>query len=474
METLFATSSQDEFGARTIELLKQLGAKTEVLPPGVFALWGSIAVFKALRGRPTGAGHYMKTASLKLGNDLTPAWAQTTPFRVELYETQDRRPSPRSRTDTPSTFRRALQNLWQMYRNWNPGNAEDPIPWTRTKTDPSIVDHAYEKLATDWYTHHVKSGPWLNLGKTLREQMSTERLTDRRITAGSWYVNICDRKIVFPKWAQRAGLGYLQAWQTHFADEQTWAKKEMGVPSLLVRLDCVLIGEELRVYEVEERPAGVGITNKMNAEFADGLADLRRFWPNFKVLISSKRTGGDDHLWAEVARPNGFGSEIFLVRAEPEETAYHKYSPRSISSVITKGNKSYGVSMGFWKSVGPTEAELPWDDAFVIKPQIGSKCHDIEVWLPPHSPQAQRFKNGSSTRAKIIQALERRGRMYLQPFYSPMEVDGAPDMHMILRVFYGFGGFRNDWICLGGCWNARSNVVVHGASDAVFGPVVLG
>ena len=367
METFFVTKKTDEFGVKALEIFSNLGAKVQTLESGQTAPWGSIALFKAQRGRPSGAGRYMKTAALRLENELVPSWAKSTPFRVEIYSVTDLRPIPRSRTDTPSTFRRALENLWQMYHKWNPGDTVDPIPWTRAKKDPSIVGSLYEQLAANWHARITKTEAWFTLIKSSQEKTSTERLTDRKISAGSWYVNVCNRVVRFPGWAQRAGRDYLASWQKHFANEETWAKKEMGVPSLIVRLDCVLIDGSLRIYEVEERPAGIGITNKMNPKFADGLADIRRFWPDFKVVVSPNRTGGDDHLWAEVAEHGGFDTEIVLVRAEPEEKDYHKYAPRSISSVVSKGNKSYGVPLGFWKSVSDSQSQLPWDEAFVLK-----------------------------------------------------------------------------------------------------------
>lgn len=473
METVFVTSSQDEFGVKAIELLKQSGAKTEVLPAGAFTPWGSIAIFKALRERPTGASHYMKTASLKLEDDLTPVWAQTTLFRVEIYETRDRRPNPRSRTDTPSTFRRALENLWQMYQNWNPGNSEDPVPWTRAAKDPSIVGHDYQKLVLQWHTRVTSHKAWFSLVKPSHEKTSTEKLTDGRISAGDWYVNICHRTLAFPSWAQRAGQEYLRSWQRHFANEKTWARQEVGVPSLIVRLDGTLADGTFRIYEVEERPAGIGVTSKINSQFTEALTAVRREWPNFTVVISRARTGSDDHLWISTANHNGNKSQLVLVRAEPEEYEYHQYVGRSVSSVVNKGNKSYGVPLSWWRLIQFAEPNLPWHKPFVIKPIQSSKCRDVEVWLPNQSPQARRFRNGSSTQERILQTLEHRREMYLQDFYEPMEVEGAGDMHMILRVFYGYLPSRREWICLGGCWNARSNVVVHGASDAVFGPLVL-
>jgi hypothetical protein len=45
----------------------------------------------------------------------------------------------------------------------------------------------------------------------------------------------------------------------------------------------------------------------------------------------------------------------------------------------------------------------------------------------------------------------------------------------IWRVFYGFDPETRDWLPLGGVWNARPNTLrLHGASDAIFGAVVIG
>jgi len=279
-----------------------------------------------------------------------------------------------------------------------------------------------------------------------------------------WDVNYCLEQMIFSPLLVEAGRNILLQWQKYFPAETNYTKKEFGVPSLIVRLDCVFSEEaNLQVFEVEERPAGIGICVKINPCFAERLAVLRERWPVFTVLVSEDRRGSDDYLWTQVSigpqKPSG---NLFLIRAEPEQIEFHELLPFSVSSLLQKGNKAYGERMGWWKKVFDGQ-ELPWDISFVLKPVQGSKARGLEIWdLAQNRP-------GSSTRSRILRTLAEYGSMYLQPLIDPLEDENG---WKILRIFYGYDPLGG-WICLGGLWNSRPNLRIHGAKDALFGPVVL-
>jgi len=279
-----------------------------------------------------------------------------------------------------------------------------------------------------------------------------------------WEVRVAEEVIHLPDWIADAGKKAVTKWQRVFPKERSWVQKEFGIPSLIVRAEGVPHGNGFHFFEIEERPAGVGITSKFSQSFADNLGQLTGVWPDFKVLVSSARQGaGDDYLWRDVVTPDQVqDSDLLIIRAEPEESEFHQFIHRSVSSLAEKGNKAYGEKFGWWKTVSG-EDDLPWDQAFVVKPCQGSKARGLEIWDPI------KRRNGCSTRSRIVRTLSKAKTMYCQPLVDPIAHD---DGMMIYRIFYGFDPRSGEWVCMGGCYNVRPNLRIHGASDAFFGALV--
>jgi len=276
-----------------------------------------------------------------------------------------------------------------------------------------------------------------------------------------WEVRVAEEVIQLPEWIADAGKKALSKWAHVFPKEKSWIQNEFGIPSFIVRVEGVPIGDRFHFFEIEERPAGVGITAKFSDSFAGNLEKLTKVWPEFKVLVSDARQGaGDDYLWREIVTPQQVkNSDLLIIRAEPEETEFHRFINRSVSSLAEKGNKIYGESFGWWKTVSD-EFDLPWDSPFVIKPCQGSKARGLEIWDPIKK------RNGSSTKSRIVRTLSKAGKMYCQPLVDPIAHE---DGMMIYRIFYGFDPRSSEWVCMGGCYNVRPNLRIHGASDAFFG-----
>ncbi|MFZ2125734.1 MAG: hypothetical protein WA087_04370 [Candidatus Saccharimonadales bacterium] len=279
-----------------------------------------------------------------------------------------------------------------------------------------------------------------------------------------WEVRVSDEDIQLPGWIAEAGKRALSRWQHVFPKERSWIQNEFGIPSFIVRVEGVPVGDRFHFFEIEERPAGVGITAMHSQPFAENLGKLTKIWPAFKVLVSDARQGaGDDYLWREIVTPEKVqDSDLLIIRAEPEETEFHRFMNRSVSSLVEKGNKIYGEKFGWWKTVSD-ESELPWGSPFVIKPCQGSKARGLEIWDPIKKRQ------GCSTKSRIIRTLSKAGKMYCQPLADPIAHE---DGMMFYRIFYGFDPCFGEWVCLGGCYNVRPNLRIHGASDAFFGALV--
>jgi hypothetical protein len=279
-----------------------------------------------------------------------------------------------------------------------------------------------------------------------------------------------------------------------FVREDTAAWSLLGEPGAVGRLDFTITGADgeqllangyngrfpqldgiVRPYEWEERPGGLGVTGVLNPQFADSFQEIRRDWPYVRVAVEEGRRGWDDHLWAGDEHVT-LGAKVpddgtlVLVRAEPENDKFHHLGSRCVTTLRTKGDKSYGANLGWWQEVKSLD-ELPSVGGIVVlKPVQGSKTKGLLMSAPGSQTQP-----GMVTRTKMerlfTEQVERHGRMYLQPWHSPIEVDGA---NLILRVFFGRGYSSPEWHCLGGVWNIRKSAVVHGARDTLFGPAILG
>lgn len=286
-------------------------------------------------------------------------------------------------------------------------------------------------------------------------------------SARPWTVTITESTFAVTQHNIDAGAALLQRWAARFPVEHTLAQKRFGVPSLMVRLDCAINNGRLAVYEIEERPAGVGICSIVNPLFRERLNEISAHWPAFVVLTSPQREEvGDDYLWANVVHgyPDALkNGTAVLVRAEPNEREFHEVAERSISSVREKGNKSYGVPMGLWHRVS-TSQDLPWDLAFCVKPCVGSKMAGVEIWDPLK-------RHGHSTRSRIERTMIQYGSMYCQSFIPPYNT-GLPDRpYGLLRLFYGYHVPTRTWAYIAGHGIARNNVRGHGAADALTGAV---
>lgn len=297
--------------------------------------------------------------------------------------------------------------------------------------------------------------------------MPHRTLTIAPTSTRPWTVTITDTPFAVSRNNIDAGAALIRQWAARFPVEPTLVQKRFGVPSLMVRLDCAINDGRLAVYEIEERPAGAGICSIVNPLFKHRLNEISAHWPAFVVLTSPRREEvGDDYLWTRVV--HGFPDALknghaVLVRAEPDEHEFHGLAARSISSVRQKGNKFYGVPMGLWHRVS-TAQDLPWDQAFCIKPCVGSKMVGVEIWDPAK-------RHGHSTRARIERTLRQYGAMYCQQFIPPHDT-GLPDRpYGLLRLYYGYNVRVQTWAYIAGHCIARNNIRGHGTADALTGAV---
>lgn len=285
---------------------------------------------------------------------------------------------------------------------------------------------------------------------------------------GNWEMKISSHSEIFPEKAINELLKLIENWAKVFPKENTWVQGKFQVPSLFIRIDCIISNGNLFIYEIEERPAGIGICSKINAEFCERLNEIKLKWPEFKLIISPLREKGDDNLWLMPLENDSDG--LVLVRAEPNEKNFHIFQERSVSTVAKKGNKSYGVYLELWKEVSDV-SQLPWNNDFVLKPLAGSKCKDVVIFL---AKKDQGIK-GYSTRNQVERMMKNNAKMYIQPFFAPMKcpIPQFKEYAMMYRFFFGYDPTTSKYVPLGGAWVARKNLKIHGASDSLSGPLVF-
>jgi hypothetical protein len=269
------------------------------------------------------------------------------------------------------------------------------------------------------------------------------------------------------------GLELLSQWVNFFPKEFTWVEANYHVPSIIVRLDCVFWDHVLYLYEIEERPAGIGLSYYLNSQFKSKLVGLKRKWPPFKSLISFNRKENDDRLWLQVLDLKEAEKDdcLLLVRAEPSEKDFYVFQNRSVSTLRTKGDKSYGEKMGLWREVSFSDfEEFPWEDGFCLKPKQGSKCKGIHIW----NSELKNKVMGVSTRGQIERTINEFEKMYLQEYISPIMFElNRRKLYMNYKIFFGYDPIQGDYICLGGVWVARPSLKIHGATDAVIGLIKI-
>lgn len=292
---------------------------------------------------------------------------------------------------------------------------------------------------------------------------------------------IPDRAVHFPEAATRTLQRALEQWVKVFPKERTLIQAKYGVPSLFVRFDCVLSESgEVQVYEIQDGCAWVGYAGVANEKFRDVRDTIvRRDWPFLKVLRSDDYSDKDDDLWLERASvQEALTSPHPLIArdrlSDLSESDQEKILGKSLRPLLSHNDKRYGVLLGWWKPVNWESTahgtKLPWDKAFVLKPQFGFGSKDIMFWNPSE-------RAGRATRTQIERALQTHSTMYLQPFHPPsrIELDGAA-YHSICRPYFIFSAKECAYVPAHGVWSARPypNLRIHGASDSISGPLYMG
>ncbi|MBU2103937.1 hypothetical protein KKD81_00980 [Patescibacteria group bacterium] len=308
---------------------------------------------------------------------------------------------------------------------------------------------------------------------------------------GEWKTNLSPCMEYMSEGAVLQGIEILKNWSGVFPKANTWVGKNCGVPSLVVRIDCIVDADDvIRPYEIEERPCGLGLTGLCNQGFAENLKRVQASWPAIRWVQSQYRATDDElHFGPGLTLEEAVNHDgMLLVRSRPEETDFHQLEDRSVSSVSREGDKGYGLHFGWWDVISCMhDGDLDWyltpalTTASVLKPVQGTRSRHIKVHLP-HDQKRELQARGVPMRRSDTDSIPQllkliRGQptsqMYRQPFVEPMRLTHQPSRNAIYRIFYGFNLATGDWEPLGGVWMALDSLIVHGTDQTVTGPLLF-
>lgn len=269
--------------------------------------------------------------------------------------------------------------------------------------------------------------------------------------------------------------------------EPTYIERIHGAPSWMIRVEGVIHNDTFHVFEVEDRPAGIGMLKKyVNPE---GLRLHFQEWRDVCVVDSGSRNGIDDHHWGarivslDEARTN---RSLVLVRARPEEEVFHALVDQAVAPVAYEGDKRYGERLGWWYRVSKTSENLPLilalakGSAVVIKPFVGTRARGVYVYVPEHLQAGLGVSGCHDIRSfkTVEKQIKTPQGCFIQPFVLPMRFSWRPkEEGGIVRVYFRYSIKEGVYKLLEGCpgfWNTRpNNLVIHGTQDACFGPLTV-
>jgi hypothetical protein len=292
--------------------------------------------------------------------------------------------------------------------------------------------------------------------------------------------------------------------------EPTFIQTTHNIPTLIGRLDCSVDPEtgDIIAYELEDSPSGIGITDKLhgaagNDQFANNV--LEHYQAQLGeipfLIVTGERTHGtddalvlgEDNYHYEAGSntlPGRLGEDrLVIVKAIPGVPSslegYRHLQERTVCTMESEGDKSYGARIGMFNSVlstkdlisDPQSSELK---SQVLKRALGSMSMGIRIYLDPQD-KAIYGKKGTVTQSKLLRSAEEfiaaDGLAYTQEFAAPVRITNDQKRgNMILRVFSLIepgNGSGPDARVIGGLYVARPELIVHGASNSVAGCVVV-
>jgi len=260
------------------------------------------------------------------------------------------------------------------------------------------------------------------------------------------------------------------------ADPPWWSVEYLGIPSPIIRVDMAPVGSKAireSIYEVEARPAGLGLMLSLTTP--ERVKQWKQIFTACKCqgFVNINSSVQDDKIAAEILGVPyyEFPKETegpYWVRSNLREGEVTILESISLVPIRQDGDKTYLVKLGMAEEMLTPEL-LDWSVPFVAKPLVGSRMEGVEIYVP--NSLKKKLGPGGSTRSRTLRTITSSEMPYIiQRFIPPQreEREGVQGW-TIWRLFFGWQTSQYQFI--GGLWNWRPNLRVHGSSDAVFGLV---
>lgn len=271
------------------------------------------------------------------------------------------------------------------------------------------------------------------------------------------------------------------------ATEATLVMARIGLPTAIARIDCTIdpLTGDIFAYESDERPAGMGITDVITREILGegvGLKLLGHLEDIFGQVPIVKRhpleAENDDGMLMAVEQTSKTAIKAkarpILVRGKPSDLTdmvdIDEATANSVSTIRDEGRRQYRITTGHATLVTPS-CELP-SASFVVKTPQGSQATGVKVCLSAADKKLLGSK-GVVSRANVQKQLNDDKALLIEKFVPGVEaeVNESRGGRMIMRIFCTLTAEGAK--IAGGAFVARPNHIVHGASDAVVGAVIV-
>lgn len=289
----------------------------------------------------------------------------------------------------------------------------------------------------------------------------------------------------------------------NYAAEPTLAQEKFGIPSLVVRVDCTVGPEgDILPYEMEDSPSGQGITDALHkAAGGPGIRDdiLEHYEAMLgeppTVIVSRARNHGTDDILIVGGDRYVNGSHTpealrlagpVIVKAIPGVEAsrlpYMRLQDQAVAPLETEGDKAYAERIGLMDAAESQEDLLADAEgnlrSQVVKAQLGSMALGVSIYLS--AADRKRFgRAGTVSASRLVRDLtaynEQSGAL-VQEFIPPIQIENDEGRtNAILRVFALLErqSGRITAQAVGGCYVARNEVLLHGATNAVSGAILV-
>lgn len=326
--------------------------------------------------------------------------------------------------------------------------------------------------------------------------MSTTQLSHREVFFGELRL-LCteEEQAITPEQAQEMERVLNSVWLPEaMADygsdyKPNFAISKLGVPSLLVRIDMppMLDARFPGLYEVEANPAGLGAAKLLGVPVHQPVAEALKAIGISRLAfrsLESRDAQREEHVAAmRGLAEHGIEIDEWDGKSQPESLLWLRAGHEDIeglSGVLEKcvllhhhagGHKKYLLRTS--NAVMLRDCRAPFADprfqrGFVLKPWGGWGSRGVHVYsseLP--------WKRSGATVTQMARAIDgifergEEGQYLVQPFLPPQP--------------FGEGYFRNwrvfavwtpqGYKVIGGFWNARNSLKLHGAGDTVWGPI---